>query len=173
MSTFQSNLDIANLEFNKTLQVELQAYFKATQKTIVFLDMFTKGLLTQLSSHYVSEELNYGTIISNSAHSFVNLLKAPTDLFKSPPTKSFAQDSAEFICKKFNTDIGVSISGIQGFSNSSNNIMAKVYLGYNFKNEKNARIIQCNGSAKNNSEQIVHGVFGYLKMMFQKYTKTN
>ena len=125
MSTFQSNLDIANLEFNKNLQVELQAYFKATKSTIVFLDMFTRGLLSQISTKYVLEELNYGTIISNNVNSFVNILKAPADLLKNPPTKAFAQESANFICKKFNTDIGISISGIQGFKDISNNVMAK------------------------------------------------
>ena len=173
MSTFQSNLDIANLEFNKNLQVELQAYFNATQTTIVFLDMFTKGLVSQVTSLYVSDELNYGTIISNNSNSFINLLKAPSDLLKNPPTTKFAQESADFISKKFKTDIGISISGIRGFKTISNNIKAKIYLGFSFKNEKNSRIIQCNSSEKNNYEQIIHGVFGYLKMMFQKHTKTN
>ena len=34
MTAFQTNLDIATLEFNKSLQVELQAYFNATKNTI-------------------------------------------------------------------------------------------------------------------------------------------
>jgi len=173
VTAFQTNLDIATLEFNKSLQVELQAYFNATKNTIVFLDMFTQGLLSQLSSNYVTDELNYGSIVVNNSKSFINLLKAPSHLLKHPPTKKFAQESADFISKKFDTNIGVSISGIKGFANTSNNIQTKVYLGFSFNNQQNSRIIQCNSTEKNNFEQIIHAVFGYLKMMFQKHTKTN
>ena len=173
MSTFQTNLDIATLEFNKSLQVELQAYFKATNNTIVFLDMFTRGLLSQLSSSYVTDELNYGSIVLNNSKSFINLLKAPSHLLKNPPTKKFAQESAEFICKKFKTNIGVSVSGIKGFPNIKNTIQTKVYLGFSFNDQINSRIIQCESTEKNNFEQIIHAVFGYLKMMFQKHIKTN
>ena len=173
MTQFQTNLDLATLEFNKSLTVELQAYFNATQYSIVFLDLFTKGLLSQVSNQYISDDLNHGTIITNNSNSFLTLLRAPSSLYKNPPTENFVQESANFICKRFNTNIGVCLAGIKGFKDSLNNTPIKIFIGFNFNDHLNTRVIQCNSNEKNNFEQIIHAIFGYLKMMFQKHTKKN
>ncbi len=170
MSVFQSKLDIENLDFNQNLVNEIQALFLATKYNIIFLDCITNGILSFFAPKYINNESNHGCIICNNALSFTKLIKAPANLFKSPPTKDFAIESAEFITKRFKTNIGVSLSGIKNFPNNKDIQKAKVFIGYNFLTHKNCRILECIGATQNIHEQIIQGVFGYLKMMFQKHS---
>tara|TARA_B100000427_G_scaffold193380_1_gene160731 strand:+ start:1214 stop:1732 length:519 start_codon:yes stop_codon:yes gene_type:complete len=169
MNQFQTELDVATIDYNNQLKTDLTAYFRATHPTIIILDMFTNGLLSYSSNLLIEKTTKTMSIICNDATSFNTLLKAPSDLYSLPPTETFVEKTASFITKRYQTQIGIAVAGIKDFENKKN----KIYIGYSFYNNITNRIIECSGSPKIRYNQIINGVFGYLKMLFIKYPITN
>ena len=165
MNPFQTELDVATLDYNKQLKLDLTAYFQATNPKIVILDMFTNGLISYYSNKLLKNVSQSMHLICNDALSFNTLLNAPSNLYDSPPHKPFVETTASFITKRYQTHIGIAIAGIHDFEEKEN----KIYIGYSFYNTTVSRIIECSGSPEIRYNQIINSVFGYLKMLFIKY----
>ena len=165
MNQFQTELDVATMDYNQQIATDLNACFKATNPRIVVVDMMTHGLLSYQFNQIMHESSQHMYLNCNSETTFNLLLKAPADLYTTTPSPSFVEKAASFITKRFESHIGITISGITNTENTEN----KVFIGYSFYNNIGSRIIECSGSEKIRYNQIINGVFGYLKMLFIKY----
>ncbi|RAP26929.1 hypothetical protein DID74_01245 [Candidatus Marinamargulisbacteria bacterium SCGC AG-333-B06] len=169
MNQFQTELDIATIDYNKQLKIDLNAYFSAIKSSVVILDMFTRGLLSYYSTQFFEKSCQTMNLICNDAVSFNTLLKAPSDLYTETPNETFIEKTASFITKRYQAKIGIAVTGISNFEEKEN----KIYIGYSFYNNICSRMIECSGSQEIRYNQIINGVFGYLKMLFIKYPIIN
>ncbi len=169
MNQFQTELDVATIDYNKQLKNDLTAYFQAINPKIVILDMFTNGLLSYYSKILLENVSQNMHLICNDALSFNTLLNAPSNLYEIPPNKTFVENTASFLTKRYQTHIGIAVAGIHDFEEKEN----KIYIGYSFYNNTISRIIECSGSQEIRYNQIINSVFGYLKMLFIKYPIIN
>jgi len=169
MKQFQTELDIATIDFKHDLKAELNAYFNAVNASVVILDMATHGLISYYSHKLFKESNQAMTLVCENPISFNTLIQAPSDLYTYPPTQDFIEKTASFITKRFNSHIGIAIAEINDIEENN----SKLFIGYSFYNNSCNRIIECSASEEIRYNQIINGVFGYLKMLFIKYPIIN
>ena len=171
MNEFQTELDIATIDFNQQLKAEVQYFLKATSLKVLFLDMFTHGMLANITAQFVSQAYNKGCLICNDEEAFRLILTPPEDLYQDIPNSDMAMNVAQFLVQRFNIDVGVSVLGMSSFPINDELLNQKIFLGYSIQGAKLSRVLECSGTKEMIDNQIINGVFGYLVMAIKKYIK--
>ena len=169
MSLFQDELDVTVLDYNHHLKNDVRAFVEATKSTVVMLDMYACGSLSYFCSKFIGEKYHRGSLTCETADSFIHLLGASSSMYSPIPNNEFAMSSAGFLAKRFKSNVGLSISGIRSFPDRDDNITGKVFLGYSFYGKESVKQLECSGTEAVCVKQLVNGVFGYLKLMFENF----
>ena len=168
MNEFQTELDIATIDFNHKLKLETQTLVQATELKITCLDLFTNGLIAQYFELFIPKNFHKGYIVCNDAEGFTQLLSPPSGLYQNIPSTNFVEETACFLTKRFNMDIGITIAGIQNIPINKQPLNQKIFLGYTIQGTKSSRIIECSGTKQTVTTQLINAFFGYLTMFIKK-----
>ena len=169
MIEFQTELDTAIIDFNHSIKSELQAILNAYNATFVCIDMASNGLIAHANSHIFPNKINKGCIICNDSESFKKMILAPSDINYNIPNSTFVSTTAQFIKKRFNTDIGISIAALTSFKNEKDIINKKIFLSFSINNDTCTKSINCIGTKKTINNQLLNGLYGYFLMALKKH----
>lgn len=160
LAKYHYSNDIGPIEF------VLIHFLKKNNLTISSAESATGGLIgDSITKHPGSSSVYLGGIISYSNIIKNQILNVPLEMINNygAVSKEVAKSMAENVANSFNTDIGISVTGIAGPEPIENKPVGLIYIGISFKGDE-TKVYQLNLSGKRSAikDRAVKYAFYYL-----------
>ncbi|RAP32504.1 hypothetical protein DID76_00225 [Candidatus Marinamargulisbacteria bacterium SCGC AG-414-C22] len=173
MSVFQTELDVATISFDETLEKEIQSLFQTTNATIATAESVSNGIIGKALKRTTNATQNYlGTIICNHPKTVKHFFGWESVTIK-PFCEQMTAALAKGITSHLQTDIGMACTGTIGYPDENNICRAKIVLAYFFYQNERTKVLELIGTEKDIYKQILQASFAYLKSYFVKYSTIN
>ena len=173
MSVFQAELDIATINFNKTLEVECQKLFAATNYTIATAETISGGIVGNTLKSITAKNNNYiASIVCDHPRAFKKFFALQVDsntIFSESMTIAMAKGIAQTL----GTNICLSCTGAIGYPDEQKVSSAKIMIGFYFNHNEVVKTLNLMGTKQVVLQQVLQAALAYLKNYFVKFSNIN